>query len=144
MLLGWERPNADKFFTVLPMAHGQPVHAESLPIERFFVADVREIELANFDRHYAGVLLKRRTDPVLARGEKLYVQSCMGCHGVHSWPAVEAFARELPLKGYPEERHRAVLGMPQLRDQDLRALLAYFHALKGEQPQMPPATAQLR
>lgn len=54
---------------------------EELPVDRYSVSNLVEIELTNYKNRYASFYLENRGDPAAVRGEKAFVQDCLGCHG---------------------------------------------------------------
>lgn len=120
-----------EFSSVLPFSSsvdGPKMTAEKLPHERYALSGVHEIWLMNYRDFYGPLLLTKRTDPLQLRGEKLFVQSCMGCHAkTAKWDAskgpLEPFQPSLAMPTHPP-----VSGVPALSERDRRALEAYFRS----------------
>lgn len=130
VLLALDGPSAS---LVIPWTSKPKVLREDLPVESYFISNVKLIELSNYRDRYASVFLKRRTDPLAMRGEKLFVQNCVGCHAGANKPTVtdlsgEAKARRLASDGHPAQ----VKGVPRLNDRDRRALVNYLDAYRTE------------
>lgn len=118
---------------VMPWTSKPKMLKEDLPIESYFVSDLVRIELSSYRERYGSVFLKRRTDPLAMRGEKIFVQNCVGCHADGNRPALselslEPQARKLASDGHPP----AVKGVPKLTDRDRRALVNYLDAYRAE------------
>jgi mono/diheme cytochrome c family protein len=118
---------------VMPWTSKPKMLKEDLPIESYFVSDVVRIELANYRERYSSVYLKRRTDPLAMKGEKIFVQNCVGCHADGNRPALselsgEPQARKLASDGHPP----SVKGVPKLSERDRRALANYLNAYRAE------------
>ena len=64
--------DGDKTSVVMPWTSKSRIMSEDLPIESYFVSDLTRIELSNYRERYQSVFLKRRTDPLAMRGEKLF------------------------------------------------------------------------
>lgn len=125
--------NHGKVSIVMPWTSKSKILSENLPIESYFVPDLARIELSNYSVRYASVFLKRRTDPLAMRGEKMFVQNCVGCHADSAKPSladlsVEATSRRLASDGHPA----TVKGAPHLAEHDRRALASYLDAIRSE------------
>jgi mono/diheme cytochrome c family protein len=136
-----------KFQTVVPWTSKPHVQSEGLPIERYFVRDVAEIELTSYQARYKPLFLSRRTDPAAVRGEKIFVQNCMGCHAdkagggaSHGMPGpgvVTFVSRLLPenkARTVASGAHPTVPGYAQFKGPELRALGSYLNAFRTENP----------
>jgi hypothetical protein len=116
--------------SVVPWTSHSKTRSEALPLDTYFISDVNEVDLANYEERYGEVFLKRRTDPVAVRGEKIFVQSCLSCHD--SAPGISK-ARDWV------GQHPTVHGAPELDERARRALRDYFDLFKAEAT--PKATA---
>lgn len=104
---------------------------ERLPLDSYQLSDIVSIELTNYQKYYGLFQLKKRTDPAAARGEKLFLQTCLGCHGIHQ--KVESQSMRMKINTAEAFVHKAVPGLPKLEEKDIRALKSYIRAL----PQIP-------
>ncbi len=121
--------------SVVPWTSQPKSMSEELPVERYFVVDVARVELGNYREKYRTAFLTRRTDPSAMKGEKIYVQSCLGCHsGSASQANVGSKARTVATSG---SAHPAVSGLPKLDDRSKRALLNYLDELGNESGSRP-------
>lgn len=125
--------DGDKTSVVMPWTSKSRIMSEDLPIESYFVSDLTRIELSNYRERYQSVFLKRRTDPLAMRGEKIFVQNCVGCHAGDNKPSVadlsgEPQSRRLASDGHPAQ----VKGVPHLNERDRRALVNYLEAYRSE------------
>ncbi len=116
--------------SVVPWTSHPKTRSEALPLETYFVSDVNEIDLANYQEKYGQVFLKRRTEPLAIRGEKIFVQSCLSCHDSSS-----GISKARDWVG----THPPVHGAPELDERAKRALRSYFDLFKAEA--QAPATA---
>jgi mono/diheme cytochrome c family protein len=132
--LGAEGPLA----SVAPWTSKPNVTQESLPVTAYFVPKLESIELTNYRARFAPLFLKRRTDPAAMRGEKLFVQSCLSCHGAGKGPAFSdvsvAAASVEKARALASSEHPAIKEFPKLNDREKRALMSYLEALKAENP----------
>ena len=67
-----------------------------VPAEIFKVKGIEKIELSRASYLYPGTRLTIRTNPAASRGEKLYTQSCLACHGASE-------AKALPVPSLTDE-----------------------------------------
>lgn len=139
ILLAWNRGKQElgargPLYSVIPWTTKPALKKEHLPVETYFVPGIHSIELANSAQRYSSVYLKRRTDPVALRGEKLFVQSCLGCHGTGRGPKIDAIATEERAKSISSEKdgHPKVSGAPTLGEKERRSLRTYLDAYRGE------------
>ncbi|MGE0614212.1 MAG: molybdopterin-dependent oxidoreductase [Bacteriovoracia bacterium] len=118
---------------VLPWStHGAAIGKEVLPIERYTAAGIREIELTNYRVCVdAGYFLKRRTNPVVVRGEKTFLQTCMGCHLGKPLPAMadmqKTFSPEGVARWHAQEKR-----LPAWSTQDYQGLQLYMKEVLGD------------
>jgi hypothetical protein len=118
---------------VMPWTSKSKIMKECLPIESYFVSDLTGIELSNYNERYTSVFLKRRTDPLAMRGEKMFVQNCVGCHSETAKPTLADLSAETPSRRLASEGHPAtVKGAPHLDDRARRALVSYLEAFRAE------------
>ena len=112
-------------YSVAPWTSNSKIKQEGMFLEALFISNVDHIELTNYKERYSGLYLKRRTDPAAMKGEKLFVQNCLGCHATGTSPS----GRALASTGHP-----AVKGLPQLEAKDIRPLASYLDAYRLENP----------
>ena len=124
---------------VMPWTSKPRLMQEGLPVVAFFLADVTRVELTNYRERFGNLFLKRRTDPLAMRGEKIFVQNCVSCHATGQGNAtlphspsvadlsVEARAHRLATVGHP-----VVEGAPKLDERDRRALVNYLDRFRAE------------
>ncbi len=139
------------FQTVVPWTTKPAIANEGLPLERYFVRDVAEIELTSYQTRYKPLYLSRRTDPAAVRGEKIFVQNCMGCHAAPSQgaakdpalgqgvpsPVVTFVSKLLPepkTRSVASGHHPSVTGYSTFNTTQLRALGSYLNAFRSENP----------
>jgi hypothetical protein len=66
---------------VLPWTSQPKLEQEGISPSGYFVSSVESIELTSYRDRYPQIFLNRRTDPSAMRGEKLFLRSCVSCHG---------------------------------------------------------------
>jgi hypothetical protein len=116
-------------FSVAPWTSQSKLKQEPLPWERYFVSNVQEIVLTNAQTEYGNYFLSKRSDPRALRGERLFVQGCVGCHDSSvSADKKKPYALTLA-KGV---EHKAVPGLPHFSANDQKALQSYFKELGNE------------
>ena len=117
----------------MPWTSKSKIQSENLPIESYFLGDLTHIELSNYRERYGSVFLKRRTDPLAMRGEKLFVQNCVGCHADGGKPGLAELSGELQARRLVSDGHPAqVKGVPKLGERDRKALVNYLDAFRTE------------
>lgn len=117
---------------VVPESAHRAMAAEGLPLNTYSLPATSRIELSSYGARFSHLLLKRRTDPAAIRGEKMFVQNCIACHTSGRALSVTAVtegsaARSLASSGHPKSE-----GVPQLSARDIRALVSYLDAYRGE------------
>src|SRR5262249_22116983 len=101
--------------------------------ERYFVPSLTRVELTNYRNLYSAYFLARRTDPSAVRGEKIFVQNCLGCHALAQVPQIvttDPANRVVATQG----EHATVKGTSKLIGRDWRALMSYFGEFRSEVP----------
>lgn len=112
---------------VVPRKVYPKISAERLPLDSYMIESVTSIELTNYKTHYGSYLLKKRSDPAAARGEKLFLQTCLGCHSVHN--KVETSALKSKLETLDPFQHKQGTGLPFFDEKEVRSLKSYVKAL---------------
>lgn len=138
LLLAFEKNHkplgAEELTVVVPWTSMPRIASENLPLRAFYLSGVTQIELGSYREHFQTMLLKRRTDPAAIRGEKMYVQNCISCHGAGRAPSITEISvggsRSLASTGHPTN----VSGFPKLTPRDLRGLVSYLDAYRAEHP----------
>lgn len=130
-------------YSVVPWTSKTKIQQEGVPLEKFFLPQVTQVELTNYRERYSGLYLKRRTDPAAMRGEKLFVQQCVTCHADRQNPTILELAsgektREVASAG----KHPEVKGTPSLTDKDKRSLKSYLEAYRAENSGTVQASTQ--
>jgi hypothetical protein len=128
------------WYSVVPWTSKPKILQEDLPLERYFVPGLRQIELTNYRNLYSAYFLKKQTDPLAMRGEKIFMQNCLGCHNPAQAPNIPQAdptkSRVLATQG----QHSTVKGVPSLEAKQWRALINYFEAYKSESTAAAPAS----
>ncbi|MCC7441714.1 MAG: cytochrome c [Bdellovibrionales bacterium] len=122
--------------TVVANTGSREMQQELLPVESYFVPGLVEIELANYRQQFPSVFLKNRSDPRRMRGERLFVKTCMGCHGRSDWPMGDTLSKKLLGFRRTLPTHDGVTGMPPLGDREQAGLKSYFDAVRQENPDL--------
>lgn len=118
-------PKDNTFRLVLPWTSKPKIKDEGLPLTRYQLSNITQVELASYQQEFGSLYLKRRTDPLALRGEKLLVQNCTTCHEL----GIENQARKVTTTGHPAAKEA-----PKLESRDMRALIFYLDQLKVEKP----------
>jgi mono/diheme cytochrome c family protein len=125
-------------FSVAPWTSKPKIRDEGLPLETLFLNHVQTVELGSYQSLYGSLFLKRRTDPAAVRGEKLFVQNCLACHGTGKGPSVSDLmnpTHEQKTRTFAGSAgHSNVMGLPKMTDRDRRALTSYLDSHKAENP----------
>lgn len=102
-----------------------------VPSSIFEVSNIAKIELTRATLLYPETELHLRTNPAASRGEKLFIQSCLACHGFSNAPKLKIESiTDTQLKAFAA-KHRSLGGIT-LEARDLRGLEAYREALISE------------
>ncbi|HUP58189.1 MAG TPA: cytochrome c [Bdellovibrionota bacterium] len=139
LMMAWERGSREPglgprgpWYSIVPWTSKPRILEEQLPLERYFVPGLRQIELTNYRNLYSAYFLKKQTDPLAMRGEKIFMQNCLGCHNPSQAPNIASAdptkSRVLATQG----QHATVKGVPQLEAKQWRALINYFEAFRSE------------
>ena len=106
-----------------------------VPSSIFSVSKISKIELSRASLVYPGIQLSVRTNPAASRGEKLFTQSCLACHGLPG--AVGLKIDVLTNKNIEafNSIHKKAGGMV-LDAKATRGLIAYRDALKNEHSEL--------
>ncbi len=119
---------------VVPWTSKPKIQEEGFPLQRYFLKGLSSIELSSYQAKYQPLFLSRRTDPAAVRGERVFVQNCMGCHNSEPrGPASQTTSGASA--ALPPKAHPTVPGFATLPDRDRRALGSYFEAFRLEHPQ---------
>ena len=83
----WDSSESEKLgrgplVSIIPWSSKPKIQSEEVPLESYFISQVTEIELTSYRDRFSPLILKRRTDPAAMRGEKLFVQNCVGCRAL--------------------------------------------------------------
>jgi hypothetical protein len=102
-----------------------------VPGEAFRVHNIQKIELAQHSWVYPGTRLSIRTNPAASRGEKLFTQSCLACHSLPNYKAIQpGMLTAESLKSF-NTQHKAFPKV-ELDARAVRGLVAYRDALAKE------------
>ena len=116
--------------SLVPWTSKSKVKGEVLPLSMYFVEDISELILTNYKIHFGQkVFAKLRTDPTVIRGEKRYLQTCLGCHSQSKLPAFGDLAKGMDNRGGFDKAHGEVGGVPPFSDFDFKSLKSYFEAM---------------
>lgn len=160
--LAWARKgevlqgSAGPWALVIPGSSLKAVAKEELPLHHYSGNGFGKVTLTNYRTQFPELFLKRRSDPVSMRGEKLFVQNCMSCHGAGLAPELQlqsgAFVGEtaakdsgkkqdsgngdvdLKIKRIAEVGHPTVPGGPTWGFRDRKALVNYLESFRRENP----------
>jgi hypothetical protein len=133
VLLAWDRSGGlgtrGPWYTVVPWSSRPKMLKEILPFERYFMPSLTRVELANRQSLYGAYYLSNRGNPSAMRGEKIFVQNCLGCHSPDQVPKITTADSEN--RGVASRAEHAK-GAPKLDARDWRALLSYFAEYRAE------------
>jgi hypothetical protein len=117
---------------VVPWTSKPTIQNEGLPLESFFVSNLTQVELTNYRHQFGGLFLKRRTDPSAMRGERLFVQSCAGCHESGRSQTLVSVVQGSMAKRFVEKGHPGSDVVFRMNERDRGAILRYAEALQLE------------
>jgi hypothetical protein len=127
---------------VFPLKSRSRIVGEGVPIQGL-LDGVTQITLSSYRDQYSRLLLKHRMDPSAVRGEKAYLQNCLGCHGADAGFVAPDEARSQKLEAYLSHGHPSTSGLMKLDERDAKALQSYIVALRLEAaPSQASPTAQ--
>ncbi len=127
ILLAYKKGQKEGPFRILvPSQAVEKISKAGLPVEKFHLSPVSQIELSNYQGTFGTYFLKRRTDPAAMRGEKLFVQNCLACH-------LEGGRGQKSQQIVMDRKHPlTTTSMPSFNERDWRALASYFQAYLSE------------
>lgn len=122
-------------YSIVPWSSQKGVFDEKLPLQTYFVPDVTTIVLTNSKNLYGSRLfLSQRGDPVRLRGQKRFVQACMGCHRWQDLPSGNALTQAVDSHDLFSALHATVRGVPSFDELDQYGLKQYVRAISGGKP----------
>ena len=126
--LGPEAPRV-----VLPATSNAKIKSENILLEPLFVSELAAITLTSYEKRYGSFLLKRRTDPAAMRGEKMFLQNCVSCHG-QPQVALSTLASVDKVEKIANGQHPDVRGVRDFKSifdkKSTRSLASYLEAFK--------------
>jgi cytochrome c5 len=143
------------FAIVLPWSAKPTIRKETLPLSTYALQDVARIELTSYDQVYSAFYLKRRSDPVAMKGEKIFVQNCTSCHATSDRTAAAGIPKAFTIADLVAnlrtskmafDAHPQIQDAPHLSEREVRALMNYLQAFRGENSDpahgvVPPAAS---
>ena len=115
---------------VLPATSSSKIQKESLILEPLYLSGLKSITFTSYEDRFGAFLLKRRTDPAAMRGEKLFLQNCVGCHGGPSAGAgIASRLNQVQSGGHPEVPPVGKIPT-RLEKKEVRSLTSYLEAFQ--------------
>jgi mono/diheme cytochrome c family protein len=111
---------------------------EELPIQAYFASNVKAIELTNSKNRFGPVYLKNRSDPAAIRGEKYFVQTCLGCHGSTEHQKSYPTILKQMMNSDKLDSHSKIYAFPVIGEKTMKSLRSYLEAYHQENPQNDP------
>jgi hypothetical protein len=105
-----------------------------VPAEFFRVVGIQKIELSKTSIIYPGTKLRLRTNPAASRGEKLFTQSCLACHGLGAAPKLAV--ADLTQGALEQFNTKHKTWFMSLDAKAMRGLAAYRDALASEKTEV--------
>jgi len=120
---------------ILPATTNAKMQKENLVLDPLFVSRLSEVKLTSYQFYFADLYLKKRTDPSAVRGEKIFMQNCVGCHGGPGGaPTAHAIAAPDRMAALSSKGHPAVPGGSKLKGilgaRQVRYLSSYLAAFR--------------
>lgn len=128
-------------YSVMPWSSQEAIFSESLPLQKYFVPGLNRIELVHARNYFGPYFLDKRTDPKAVRGERLFVQTCMGCHD--SGNNGKRDIRQALLLS-TQKNHKDIIGYPTLSAAQSLAVEAYFRMISIQSANPTPLTSTSR
>ncbi len=126
--LGAEAPRV-----VLPATSNSKIKSENILLEPLFVSELTEVTLTSYEKRFGAFILKRRTDPAAMRGEKMFLQNCVGCHS-QPQTALASLASAAQVEKIANGQHPEVFGVHDFKSifdkKSTRSLASYLEAFK--------------
>lgn len=129
---------------VIPWTSKKKITQEELPLQDFFQDRIDRVVLSNYRAQFPALFMKRRSDPVAMRGEKLFVQNCMSCHATEHAPPLaidRSSVADPKIKKVAASGHPTVPGGPTWGFKDRKALINYLDGYRRERPNGDPGVA---
>lgn len=127
LALNGTSPGSKFFHSVVPWTSKPKILTEDLPLETYFLSDVVAVELSNYREQFSPFFLRRRTDPSAMRGEKLFIQNCVGCHSQPDSQVLETQLDRFSGQGHPVGSFGN-----KLTERDRKSVIRYLQARKIE------------
>lgn len=133
-------------YSVMPWTTVDKIKMEEAPVQSFFVPGVTEVQFSNYRKVFGKFFLQKRTDPAAMRGEKLFVQNCISCHGAAQLagqevklagsdkkiPPLDAITAPARMDRLMKQGHPQAPGVSRLKEKELKALTSYIDAHRAE------------
>lgn len=130
-------PERGPLMVIPPWTSRSALRLEPVPVDRYMVEQVTEVELTNYRTLFGKMYLERRSNPTALMGEKTAVQTCMSCHQAGDSEKVMHLLSEIGEKKKLEGAHQPVVGLPVLNGRSMRAVEAYIDELRAEGKSFP-------
>ncbi|MBL7714688.1 MAG: cytochrome c [Bdellovibrionales bacterium] len=140
-------------YSVIPWTTVGKIKSEEAPVQSFFIPGVSEIQFSNYRKVFGKFFLAKRTDPAAMRGEKLFVQNCISCHGAAQMagqavklagsdkkiPPLDLIYDPARMDRLVKQGHPAAPGVVTLKEKESKALVSYMdaHRTGGLAPGVP-------
>ncbi len=115
------------FYVVVPWTSQARIKKEVLPLGKYFFGNVVRVELTNFRKYYSDDLfVSNRSDPVVMRGQKRFVQSCIPCHQTKEIYQIRKMHKLIESADLMQSKHKNINGFSSLDQNEHRALVRYI------------------
>ena len=132
--------NAQGLQVVAPDNIESRLEKEGFAASSLSASRVDSVQLTSFKNRFGAYLLTNRSDPSSVRGEKIFLQRCVGCHQGGTLggktPQIKSLLQSMDPKANPgligwfSQRHSGKAAAPGLSISDARALESYRSQLK--------------
>lgn len=121
-------------YSVVPWSSKPKILKEVLPLEKYFLGQVSQVELTNYRDQYSFLYLKRETDPSAMRGQKFVVQNCVGCHTASPGANLFGLSNSEQISRFASLGHPSKSAIGPLSERDRRSVVRYLEAHQSENP----------
>ncbi|MBN23311.1 MAG: hypothetical protein CL678_18645 [Bdellovibrionaceae bacterium] len=108
---------------VMPKETTPGLKKEWLPENLYSLASVTQVEFSQYEKYFGEWVLKNRSNPSALRGEKRFVQTCMGCHLNRPIGDLSPYLEKI--QSHPQTWHPASEGAPSVNRQFWRGIQSF-------------------
>jgi len=127
------------FFSVVPVSSlsagdKRKLDEEIYPLHLFSVTGIKEITFTRVQDQYGSLFLRRKTNPLALRGERVFVWNCNTCHAMDKVSPDPRWSKAIESSELFKTHKNKGLILPDFNRLDRLGLIAYFEQHQKENP----------